>query len=179
MDYKRVIESIDRSVPPFSETKGSKTILEEKGVRAMTFCLPLKSGSTQQQAGGTWSATLGPRAIFLYLAWSWRGISVVGKRHPVNRRSSSARIWTAAKGGVKSQYQSSRIGSSFVGNAPLARRRNRQVTDGTERDRISFFCESYTTKYWFRNATQCNALFRRLDTPQHYPALVQVGKGST
>jgi hypothetical protein len=123
---------------------------------------------------GFGKASVLSKAVFLDLAWSCRGICVVGKRHPVNRRSSSARIWSAAKGGVKSQYQSSRIGSSFVGNTPLTRRRHLQVTDGTERDRMSSFCESYTTKHWYRNA-----LLRRLDTPQHYPALVQVEKGST
>jgi hypothetical protein len=107
---------------------------------------------------GFGKASVFSEEAFLDLAWSWRGISVVGKRHPVNRRSSSALISTAAKGGVKSQYQSSRIVSFFVGNAPLTRRRNLQVKNGTERDRISSFCESCTTKHWYRNAMQCRSI---------------------
>jgi hypothetical protein len=51
-----------------------------------------------------------------------------------------------------------------VGNAPLPRRRNLQVTDGTERDRISSFCEWYTTKYWYRNAMHCFGVSIRRST---------------
>jgi hypothetical protein len=79
----------------------------------MTFRGPLGGRSTQQ-----------PGAVFLDLV-SVSSESVVR----LIGRVALLKLWTAAKGGVQSQYRISCIISSFVGNAPLTRKRNIKVTD--------------------------------------------------